>query len=103
MFVPVRLSSKTRKFGGGVIAVVVALIATGLAVVPAPALGQKAQSAQTELTTKARQAILMDADGAVLFQHKPTNSCAREHEQAHGAGVMFKALKARPVKLADEC
>ena len=67
---------------------------------PAP----KAQAAQTEITTKARQAILMDADsGAVLFQHNademvPPASMSKLMSMA----VVFKALKSGQVKLDDD-
>jgi serine-type D-Ala-D-Ala carboxypeptidase (penicillin-binding protein 5/6) len=70
----------------------------------APAGAQSAQSAQTELTTKARQAILMDADtGAVLFQHKaddlmPPASMSKLMTLA----IVFKALKSGQVKFEDE-
>ena len=70
----------------------------------APPVGAKAQSAQTEITTKARQAILMDADsGAVLFQHNademvPPASMSKLMAMA----VVFKALKSGLVKLDDE-
>ena len=70
----------------------------------APPVGAKAQSAQTEITTKARQAILMDADsGAVLFQHNademvPPASMSKLMTMA----VVFKALKSGQVKLDDE-
>ncbi len=70
----------------------------------AHAAGPKAQSAQTEITTKARQAILMDADsGAVLFQHNademvPPASMSKLMTMA----VVFKALKSGQIKLDDE-
>ena len=68
------------------------------------AAGPSAQSAQTEITTKARHAILMDADsGAVLFQFKaddlmPPASMSKLMTMA----VVFKALKSGQVKLDDD-
>lgn len=61
-------------------------------------------AAQAEFTTKARQAIVMEADtGAVLFQHNadeltPTASMSKLMTLA----VIFKALKTGQVKLEDE-
>jgi serine-type D-Ala-D-Ala carboxypeptidase (penicillin-binding protein 5/6) len=63
-----------------------------------------AQSAQTDLTTKARQAILMDAEsGAILYQLRaddlvPPASMSKLMTLA----VVFKALKAGQIKLDDE-
>jgi D-alanyl-D-alanine carboxypeptidase (penicillin-binding protein 5/6) len=66
--------------------------------------GASFAAAQGELTTKARQAILMDGDtGAVLFQHNadeltPPASMSKLMTLA----VIFKALKAGQIKLEDE-
>lgn len=70
----------------------------------AMAVAQTAAVSQAEVTTKARQAILMDADsGAVLFQHKadeltPPASMSKLMTLA----VIFKALKTGQVKPDDE-
>lgn len=61
-------------------------------------------AAQSDLVTKARQAILMDADtGAVLFQHNadeltPPASMSKLMTLA----VIFRALKSGQIKLEDE-
>jgi serine-type D-Ala-D-Ala carboxypeptidase (penicillin-binding protein 5/6) len=61
-------------------------------------------AAQGDVTTKARQAILMDSEtGAVLFQHNadelvPPASMSKLMTLA----VIFKALKAGEIKLEDE-
>ena len=66
--------------------------------------GAGAAFAQAELTTKARQAIIMEAEtGAVLFQHNadelaPPASMSKLMTLA----VVFKALKTGQVKLEDE-
>jgi len=71
---------------------------------PALAQSSRAQSAQAEITTRARQAILMDADsGAILFQHRaddlmPPASMSKLMTLA----VVFKAIKAGQLKLEDE-
>ena len=69
-----------------------------------PARSQTAQAAQTELTTKARQAILMDADsGAVLFQHKADELMhPASMSKLMTLAVVFKALKSGQVKFEDE-
>ena len=95
----------------GILVALVAALASGPTVfgagpkaAAAKAVGPKAQAAQTEITTKARQAILMDADsGAVLFQHNademvPPASMSKLMTMA----VVFKALKSGQVKLDDE-
>ena len=66
--------------------------------------GAGAAAAQTEFTTKARQAIIMEAEtGAVLFQHNadelaPPASMSKLMTLA----VVFKALRTGQVKLEDE-
>ena len=71
---------------------------------PAFAAGPKAQSAQTEITTKARQAILMDADsGAVLFQHNADEMAPpASMSKLMTIAIVFKALKSGQIKLDDE-
>lgn len=85
----------------------VALLAPAIAAygtTKAVAAGPSAQAAQTEITTRAKQAILMDADsGAVLFQHKademvPPASMSKLMTLA----VVFKALKSGQIKLDDD-
>ena len=82
----------------------VALCAMLFAFGPAPVNAQKAQSAQTEITTKARQAILMDADsGAVLFQHKADDLMSpASMSKLMTIAIIFKALKSGQVKFEDE-
>ncbi len=71
---------------------------------PAFAAAPKANSAQTDFTTRAREAILMDhASGAILFQHRadepmPPASMSKLMTLA----VVFKALKAGQLKLDDQ-
>jgi serine-type D-Ala-D-Ala carboxypeptidase (penicillin-binding protein 5/6) len=57
-----------------------------------------------EITTKARQAILMDADsGAVLFQHNADELMApASMSKLMTLAVIFKALKTGQIKLDDE-
>ncbi len=70
----------------------------------ADAAGPSAQTAQTEITTRARQAILMDADsGAVLFQHKADDMVPpASMSKLMTLAVVFKALKSGQVKLDDD-
>jgi serine-type D-Ala-D-Ala carboxypeptidase (penicillin-binding protein 5/6) len=58
----------------------------------------------SELTTKARQAILMDVDsGAVLFQHNADELMApASMSKLMTLAVVFKALKTGQIKLEDE-
>lgn len=58
----------------------------------------------SDLTTKARQAILMDADsGAVLFQHNADELMApASMSKLMTLAVVFKALKTGQIKLEDE-
>lgn len=71
---------------------------------PSPAAAQTAAVSNPEAATKAKWAILMDADsGAILFQHKadelmPPASMSKLMTLA----VVFKALKAGDAKLDDE-
>jgi D-alanyl-D-alanine carboxypeptidase (penicillin-binding protein 5/6) len=78
---------------------VLVMIALGLASLPA-AVAQT----HSELTIKARQAILMDADsGAVLFQHNADEVMApASMSKLMTLAVVFKALKTGQVKLEDE-
>jgi D-alanyl-D-alanine carboxypeptidase (penicillin-binding protein 5/6) len=71
---------------------------------PIPAAAQSAQSAQAEITTKAKQAILMDADsGAILFQHKADDLAPpASMSKLMTLAVLFKALKSGQVKFEDE-
>ena len=74
------------------------------AVFPVDAAGPAAQSAQTEFATRARQAMLMDADsGAVLFQHKADERMSpASMSKLMGLALAFKALKAGEERLDDE-
>ena len=71
---------------------------------PSPAAAQTAAVSNPEAGTKAKWAILMDADsGAILFQHRadelmPPASMSKLMTLA----VVFKALKAGDAKLDDE-
>lgn len=69
-----------------------------------PARSQTAQAAQTDITTKARQAILMDADsGAVLFQQKADELMhPASMSKLMTLALVFKALKSGQVKFEDE-
>ncbi len=60
--------------------------------------------AQTEFTTKARQAIVMEAEtGAVLFQHNADELAPpASMSKLMTVAVIFKALKTGQVKLEDE-
>lgn len=84
------------------LAAAVAAIAAPLAAHPAAA--QSAQAAQAELTTKAKQAILMDADsGAVLFQHKADELMhPASMSKLMTLAIAFKALKSGQAKFEDE-
>ncbi|MFM9848251.1 MAG: D-alanyl-D-alanine carboxypeptidase family protein [Hyphomicrobiaceae bacterium] len=79
---------------------VLVMTALGLASLGSPAVAQP----QAELTTKARQAILMDADsGAILFQHNADELMApASMSKLMTLAVVFKALKTGQVKLEDE-
>ena len=79
---------------------VLVMIALGLASLASAAVAQT----QAELTTKARQAILMDADsGAILFQHNADELMApASMSKLMTLAVVFKALKTGQVKLEDE-
>lgn len=74
------------------------------AVFPVDAAGPAAQSAQTEFATRARQAMLMDADsGAVLFQHKADERMSpASMSKLMGLALAFKALKAGEARLDDK-
>lgn len=60
--------------------------------------------AQTEFTTKARQAMVMEADtGAVLFQHNADELASpASMSKLMTLAVVFKAIKSGQVKLEDE-
>ncbi|MET0569233.1 MAG: D-alanyl-D-alanine carboxypeptidase family protein [Hyphomicrobiaceae bacterium] len=60
--------------------------------------------AQTEFTTRARQAIVMEAEtGAVLFQHNADELAPpASMSKLMTVAVIFKALKTGQVKLEDE-
>ena len=79
---------------------VLMILAAGLVSLSSVAAAQT----QTELTTKARQAILMDADsGAVLFQHNADELMApASMSKLMTLAVVFKALKTGQIKLEDE-
>jgi D-alanyl-D-alanine carboxypeptidase (penicillin-binding protein 5/6) len=79
---------------------VLVMIALGLASLASAAVAQT----QAELTTKARQAILMDADsGAILFQHNADELMApASMSKLMTLAVIFKALKTGQIKLEDE-
>ncbi len=79
---------------------VLMILAAGLVSLSSAAAAQT----QTELTTKARQAILMDADsGAVLFQHNADELMApASMSKLMTLAVVFKALKTGQIKLEDE-
>ena len=83
------------------------VLLAALAVAPTTAdmaAAQSAHSAQAEVTTKARQAILMDADtGAVLFQQRSDDLMApASMSKLMTLALIFKALKAGEIKLEDE-
>jgi D-alanyl-D-alanine carboxypeptidase (penicillin-binding protein 5/6) len=63
-----------------------------------------AAASQAEVTTKARQAILMDADsGAILFQYKADDLMApASMSKLMTLAVIFKALKTGQIKADDE-
>lgn len=85
--------------------VVAALVALGQGLAASSeARAQAAQSAQTELTTKARQAILMDAEsGAILFQYKANELMQpASMSKLMTLAMVFKALKSGQIKLEDE-
>lgn len=67
-------------------------------------IGEGPALAQTELTTKARQAIVMEAEtGAVLFQHNADELMSpASMSKLMTLAVIFKALKTEQVKLSDE-
>ena len=69
-----------------------------------PAQAQTAAASQTEITTKAKQAILMDADsGAVLFQYKADELMSpASMSKLMTLAVIFKALKTGQIKADDE-
>ena len=79
---------------------VLMILAVGLVSLPWIAVAQT----QPDLTTKARQAILMDADsGAVLFQHNADELMApASMSKLMTLAVIFKALKTGQIKLEDE-
>lgn len=90
-----------------ILAAVVAVIGAilwGLALLVAEAAGPTAQTAQTEITTKARQAILVDADsGAVLYQFKADEQMSpASMSKLMTLAVVFKAIKSGQIKLDDE-
>src|SRR6185503_11214340 len=66
--------------------------------------GASATLAQTEFTTKARQAIVMESDtGAVLFQHNADELASpASMSKLMTVAVVFKAIKNGQVKLGDE-
>jgi D-alanyl-D-alanine carboxypeptidase (penicillin-binding protein 5/6) len=65
---------------------------------------QRAQSAQAALTTKARQAIMIDADtGAIMYQHNAEERMVpASMSKLMTLAVVFKALKAGEIKLDDQ-
>ncbi|MEZ5849543.1 MAG: D-alanyl-D-alanine carboxypeptidase family protein [Hyphomicrobiaceae bacterium] len=71
---------------------------------PASAASPKANSAQTDVTTKAREAILMDAaSGAILFQHRADEPMSpASMSKLMTLALVFKALKAGRLKLDDQ-
>lgn len=75
-----------------------------LMLTPMAARAQTAAVSQAEVTTKARQAILMDADsGAILFQHKADELMApASMSKLMTLAVIFKALKSGQVKMEDD-
>lgn len=80
--------------------VVVALLAlTALSIGPS-----RAQNTPATLTTKARQAILIDADsGAMLFQHNADERMSpASMSKLMTLAMIFKALKSGEVKLETE-
>lgn len=88
---------------------VLVCVALAISFVSAPfrapvAHAQTVATAQAELTTKARQAILMDADsGAVLFQHHADDLMSpASMSKLMALAVIFKALKSGQVKPEDE-
>jgi D-alanyl-D-alanine carboxypeptidase (penicillin-binding protein 5/6) len=70
----------------------------------ADAQSPKAQNAQTEFTTRARQAVLMDADsGAILFQHRAEEAMSpASMSKLMTLAVVFKAIKSNQMRLDDE-
>ena len=86
-----------------------AMASLGLCLLPLPgaerpAQAQTAAASQTEITTKAKQAILMDADsGAVLFQYKADELMSpASMSKLMTLAVIFKALKTGQIKADDE-
>ncbi len=99
---PINMKATTAWLG-----LVVALFAPAMvmsATTPAIAAGPSVQAAQTEITTRARHAILMDADsGAVLFQYKADDMVPpASMSKLMTLAVVFKALKSGQVKLDDD-
>lgn len=75
-----------------------------LSLMALPAQSAAAQTTPPPLTTKARQAILIDADsGAMLFQHNADDRMSpASMSKLMTLAVIFKALKAGQVKLETE-
>ena len=87
---------------GGALLLTLGILALGL--VPAAAQSPRAQNAQVEITTKARQAVLMDADsGAILFQHRADELMSpASMSKLMTVAIVFKAIKSGQLKLEDE-
>ena len=82
----------------------IALLALACGASEAAGPTQKAQSAQTDVTTRARQAIVMDADsGAILFQHNADELMSpASMSKLMTIALVFKAMKSGQIKPEDE-
>ncbi len=92
---------QNRRFGAWIGLLIVLLFAI---LAPGGAIAQQAAAAQSEVLTRARQAVLMDADsGAVLFQHNADDLMSpASMSKLMTLAVIFKALKTGQVKPDDE-
>lgn len=97
------LCGRTMRWLASTVAAVAVAVGTPVAG-SRSAAAQSAQSAQAELTTRAKQAVLMDADsGAVLFQHKADELMhPASMSKLMTLAVVFKALKSGQIKMEDE-
>ncbi|MFM9939853.1 MAG: D-alanyl-D-alanine carboxypeptidase family protein [Hyphomicrobiaceae bacterium] len=107
MLLPQRIQARLRRglaVAGAVLTSVGLLVGVFATTLATPAAAQTAAASQTEATTKARQAILMDADsGAILFQHKADELMApASMSKLMTLAMIFKALKTGQIKPDDE-
>ncbi len=100
----VRPASTTVRATCATVLCALVLVAGGLCAAAPAAHAQAAGAQQSAYTTKARQAVLIDADsGAILFQHNADQLASpASMSKLMTLAVLFKAIKSGQVSLQDD-